>query len=70
MAANPNFQSSGLTLTPSLTLRDPNAVDYDCVDRKIYVTDDGDDSEERFIARFNTDGSGAEKVLDNIPGMY
>ncbi len=70
MSSDPDFQSS-LVNVQSGVLNDPNRVDYDCVDQKIYITDDGTSSVPGFVGRFNIDGSDFEKVVEGyIDCMY
>ncbi|XP_072044912.1 uncharacterized protein [Amphiura filiformis] len=66
MSPNLDFTSSELPITPSsVTLNYPNRPDFDCVEQKIYVTDEGRNAaDDQFIARFNRDGSEAEFVVN------
>ncbi len=69
MSPNPDFASSAIDIQIDFELKDPNHLDYDCVEQKIYITDDGESSsDDQFIAKFNIDGSEFEKVLSGLNG--
>ena len=66
MSPTPNFDDSARIPLASGVFYDPNRADYDCVDQKIYVTDDGNDAVpgDSFIARFDMCGKNFEEVIN------